>query len=166
MNTTSETIRIESTERREALRNEIERTRQRFHAVAEQLAEGGWRSKPKNSGWTAGQHLVHLAWALGQLPKEVESARKGKGMFNLPKWIADPASYWYCKWSARKATPESVVSAYDAAIDATLHALNLVKESEWELGADFYGEGFKSIADLFREPSRHFAQHTAGFAAQ
>jgi hypothetical protein len=30
------------------------------------------------------------------------------------------------------------------------------------LGADFYGEGFHTVADLFETPARHLAEHTAG----
>jgi hypothetical protein len=37
-----------------------------------------------------------------------------------------------------------------------------VKDSEWALGADFYGHGFHSIADLFRVPADHVKEHTAG----
>jgi hypothetical protein len=109
--------------------------------------------------------MVHLTWALEQLPAEVASARRGKGMFNMPGWISDPASYWITRWNARGATRESVIHAYAAAMIAVLAALDSVAESDWQLGANFYGHGFYTIEDLFHTPAQHLAEHTAGFVA-
>jgi hypothetical protein len=83
-------------------------------------------------------------------------------MFNIPKWLADPASYWYIRLIARNSTPQSIRRRYDAAMDAVLEALAMVPDSDWELGADFYGEGFHTVADLFRAPAKHLAEHTTG----
>ncbi len=105
--------------------------------------------------------FVHLTWALEQLPREVESARRGKGMFNMPKRLSDFFSYWYIRWTARSAKREPVGRRYDAAIAASLRALDGVKDDEWALGADFYGHGFHTIADLFRVPGQHITEHTA-----
>ncbi len=88
-------------------------------------------------------------------------ARQGKGMFNMPKWIADPGSFWMIRWQARKAGPESVRRRYDAAMDAALAALEAVPDSDWELGAPFYGHGFHTVARLFQVPAEHLAEHTA-----
>ena len=103
-----------------------------------------------------------MTWSLEYLPKEVAMARKGKGMFNIPKWLADPASYWYIRAIARKSTPESIRRRYDVAIDAAIAALAAVPDSDWERGAEFYGEGFHTVAKLFRVPAQHLAEHTAG----
>jgi hypothetical protein len=105
---------------------------------------------------------VHLTWALEYLPKEVSSARRGKGMFNFPKWLADPGSFWYVRLLARNITREAIWHRYNAAMDAAIKALEMVPDSEWELGAAFYGEGFHSVADLFRTPAKHLAEHTIG----
>jgi hypothetical protein len=51
---------------------------------------------------------------------------------------------------------------YDAAIDASIRALDGVKDNEWALGANFYGHGFHTIADLFRVPADHVTEHTVG----
>ncbi len=147
---------------KEALRAELEATRAAFHALASALSEDQWRRKSPTTAWTTGEVLVHLTWSLGYLPKEIAQARRGKGMFNYPKWLADPASYWLTRWSARKATPATVRQRYDAAMDAVLRALAEVQESDWERGARFYGEGYYTIADLLHTPAQHFAHHTAG----
>jgi hypothetical protein len=83
-------------------------------------------------------------------------------MFNFPTWLADPLSYWLTRWTARNATPEQVVRQYDAAMAAVIGALDEVKESDWALGAEFYGHGFHTIADLFHTPAQHFVEHTVG----
>lgn len=82
-------------------------------------------------------------------------------MFNLPKWIADPGSFWITRWEARKSDPQALHHRYDAAIDETLAALESVPDSDWGLGARFYGHGFYTVADLFATPGQHLAEHTA-----
>ena len=83
-------------------------------------------------------------------------------MFNFPKRLADPLSYWLIRWTARNATRESLVRQYDSAMAAVIRALDEVAETDWALGARFYGEGFYTVADLFHTPAQHFAEHTAG----
>jgi hypothetical protein len=126
------------------------------------VAEDRWLRKSPSSDWTVREVFVHLTWALEQLPEEVARARQGRGMFNLPTWFADPASYWLICWLARRATPDSVRRRYDAATAAALAALETVPDSDWPLGAEFYGHGFHTVADLFRTPAHHLAEHTVG----
>lgn len=150
---------------RAALRAELEATGAAFRTLLRSLSAEQWGQKSPTSDWTVAEVAVHLTWALEQLPKEVDSARQGKGMFNSPKslaWLADSLSYWITRWMARKATPEAISRRYDTAMAAVLRTLDEVKESDWALGAPFYGHGFYSIADLFHTPAEHFAEHTAG----
>lgn len=104
--------------------------------------------------------FVHITWALEYLPEEIARARRGQGMFNVPKWLADPAMYWYICLIARNSTPESVRCRYDSAMDAVIKAMETVPDSDWQLGAEFYGEGFYTVADLFQVPAHHLAEHT------
>ncbi len=145
---------------RDALRASLESTRTAFHRLLEPMTDTLWRSKSPVCEWTVGEVLVHLTWALEQLPKEVEMARQGKGMFNLPKWIANPGSYWLTRWEARNVDAESLRPRYDAAMDAAIAALETVPNSDWGLGARFYGEGFYTVAGLFATPAQHLAEHT------
>jgi hypothetical protein len=162
IDTTEETIQSRPSYDRDALRSELEATRSAFHAFIESLSDDRWHQRSPTSAWTVGEMLVHLTWALEQLPKEVASARRGKGMFNFPKWLADPLSYWLTCWTARNATAEQIVRQYDAAMAAVIRALDEVRESDWARGAEFYGHGFYTIADLFHTPAQHLAEHTAG----
>lgn len=151
---------------RQTMRAELEATRTAFLAFLDSLSEDQWHQKSLDSAWTVGEVMVHLLWALEQLPKEVASARRGKGMFNMPKMLADPLSYWYTRWMARSATPESISRRYNAAMTAVLRTLDNVKESDLTLGAPFYGHGFYTIADLFHTPAEHFAEHTLGMGTE
>jgi len=145
------------------LQSELEATRQAFHALIESLPADRWRQPSPSSAWTIGEVLVHLTWAIEYLPQEVEQARHGKGMFNMPKWLAAPLSYWYVRWLARNADPDALRRRYDDAMDATLRTLDTIGGEEWMRGANFYGEGFHSVADLFHSAAKHFAEHTAGW---
>ena len=144
---------------REALRAGLETARAAFHRLLETTSGAEWHCKSSASAWTKGEVLVHLTWALEQLPKEVEMARQGKGMFNMPKWLADPGSYWLIRWQARACEPASLRHRYDVAMDATIAALEAVPDHDWGLGAQFYGERFYTVADLFETPAQHLAEH-------
>lgn len=144
---------------RKALRENLEATRDAFHRLAAAVGDRRWREKSPYSAWTMGEVLVHLTWALEQLPKEVEMARQGKGMFNMPKWIADPGSYWMIRFQARKSNAASVLRRYDTAMDAAIAALDAVPDTDWALGAPFYGHGFHTVARLFEVPAEHIREH-------
>lgn len=145
---------------RDAVRARLEDTRAAFHRLLNATLGARWRDKSPTSAWTIGEELVHLTWALEYLPQEVAMARKGKGMFNMPKWIADPGSYWLIRWQARTSDPESLRRRYDTAMDAAIATLEAVPDSDWGLGAPFYGHGFHTVADLFEAPAQHLAEHT------
>jgi hypothetical protein len=144
-----------------SLHSELEATRVAFHSLLNTVSNAGWRKKSPSSAWTIGEVFVHLTWALEFLPKEVESARRGRGKFNLPKQLSDELSYWYIRWIARTATHVSIGRRYDKAMDAAIALLDTIPDDDWKLGADFYGEGFHSVEDLFLVPARHFKEHTS-----
>ncbi len=166
MNTGVETAQPRSGVDREALRAELEATNAQFRALAESIPDARWRQRCPGSAWTVGEVMVHLTWALEQLPAEVASARRGKGMFNYPAWFANPASYWINRWNARGVTRESVTRRYDAAMGGVLDTLDAVADNDWALGANFYGHGFYTIEGLFHTPAQHLAEHTAALASE
>lgn len=146
-------------DRRADLEAEIEATRESFRDLARTLPDALWSNTAAGSKWNGKQLLHHITWALEQLPQEIESAKRGKGMFNYPGFLADAGSYWLVKWEARKETRESLLRRYDAAIDRVLVSMRSVEESDWDRGARFYGEGFYSVADLLHTPAGHFEEH-------
>ena len=153
---------VQANPRPAALRAELEAAREMFHVLIHANGKTQWRQKSPSSAWTIGEVLVHLTWALEYLPKEVQSALRGKGMFNMPGWLGDPLSYWYIRWAARSAAPEAIIQRYDRAMDAAIQLLDTIKEDEWARGANFYGEGFHSVEDLFSTPASHLREHTTG----
>lgn len=146
---------------RAALRAELEATRSAFYDFLNALTADQWRQPSPHSAWTKAEVALHLTWALEQLPQEIASARRGQGMFNFPEWLGAPLSYWYTRWLARNITPEVLGQRYAAAMTAVLQTLDEVQESDWGLGAPFYGHGFYTIAELFHTPAAHLAEHTA-----
>lgn len=158
----TQAVQTEVSVDRAALRAELEATRTAFQAFLSTLTADQWRQKSPRCAWTMAEVTLHLTWALEQLPQEIASARRGKGMFNFPKWLGEPLSYWYTRWLARNVTPETLGQRYDAAMTAVLQTLDKVQEHEWKLGAPFYGHGFYTIAALFHTPAAHLAEHTAG----
>lgn len=151
---------------REALRAELQATGVEVQRWLRTLTDDQWRQKSAASAWSVAEVFDHLTFALEYLPAEVAAAKRGRGMFNFPKALADPVSYWSTRWSARKATQQAVGQRYAAAMAAALEALEGVEPGDWALGARFYGEGYYSVADLFRTPAQHLAEHTAGLAAR
>lgn len=145
-----------------ALRSQLQENNAAFGALVDTISDERWREKSPTCKWTLGEVLVHLTWAVEQLPREIASARQGKGMFNYPKAVADPLSYWITRWLARSASREDLKRRYDAAITETLRSLDDVPDSDWGLGASFYGERFYTVAELFETPVHHFAVHTLG----
>ena len=151
-----------STPDRAAIRAELEATRDAFLRLVDSLSDADWHRKSPSSDWTLGEILVHLTWSLEYLPREVACALQGKGMFNMPKAVADPLSLFYMRWLAHKANKGSIVRRYDAAMEGVMEALNDISDEDWTKGANFYGEGFYSIEDLFHTPADHFKEHSAG----
>lgn len=143
----------------ESLRAEMEVTRHAFRDLVTGLPEAAWVYRAPGSKWTGKQLLHHVTWALEQLPREVENAKRERGMFNYPKFVADPASYWLVRWEARKATREDILARYEAAMDRAVASLQTVGGAQWRRGARFYGEGFYTVADLFHTPAQHLAEH-------
>ena len=118
-----------------SLREELELHRIAFLQLVDTLPDERWNDKSPTTAWTVREVLVHLTWALEQLPREIESARRGKGMFNYPKWMANPVSYWMTRWTARGATRVSIRSRYETGISNAIDSLDHVSSSELECRA-------------------------------
>ena len=133
-----------------------------FHRLLDDTAGARWRQKSPTCAWTVGEVLVHLTWALEQLPQEVAAARRRQGHVQHAKVDRRPGSFWIIRRQARKSDPASLRRRYDTAMDAVLAALETVPDSDWGLGARFYGERFYTVAGLFATPGRHQVEHATG----
>ncbi len=150
---------------REELRAELAATRAAFHGLLSSLSDADWRRVTNNPAWSVGHLLHHFVWSLELLPREVASARRNKGMFNLPPFLRDPLNSAVTRFGARNQSLDTVARRYDAAYAAALQTLDGVRDDEWRRGAQFWGEGFIDIEALFRSHARHFAEHGQDIAA-
>jgi DinB superfamily len=144
---------------RQAIRDQLAAARAGFHALLGGLADDDLRQRSGNPAWTVGGVLTHLVWSLELLPREVASARQGKGMFNLPPLLRDVLNAWATRLAARGQTLETLRQRYDAAYAAALATLDGVRDDEFQLGAHFWSEGFRDIAGLYAEQVDHLAEH-------
>lgn len=150
---------------RAALRAELAAT----HAAVQQLlaavSAAASRRRSANPAWIVGEVLAHLTWSLEQLPREVERARQGRGLYNLPPFLRDPLNVLVTRLYARRHPPQTLARRYEAAYAAALRALDGVGDDEWRRGAPFWGEGFHDIEALFRAQARHLAEHAGDIRA-
>jgi uncharacterized protein (TIGR03083 family) len=144
---------------RQAIHEHLAAARAGFHALLDGLTDADLRRPSGNPAWTVGAVLTHLVWSLELLPREVASARAGKGMFNLPPVLRDVLNAWATRLAARGQTLATLRQRYDAAHAAALALLDSLGDDELQLGARFWSEGFRDIAGLYAAQVDHLAEH-------
>jgi len=144
---------------RHAIRERLTATQAAFHALLAGLTDDDLRRPSRNPAWTVGAVMTHLVWSLELLPREVASARKGKGMFNFPPFVRDWLNAQLTRLGGRGQTRHTLRQRYDAAFAAALATLDGVRDDEFQLGARFWSEGFRDITGLFAGPVEHLAEH-------
>jgi hypothetical protein len=147
-----------------ALCAQLEETRLAFHTLVASLPEEVWRSKHTASAWTVCELMSHIVDGLAHTPDAIDHARRGKPFLNLPSllnWLTAPGNFWLSKWHARGQTRQTILTRYDAAHQALLKKMEGIRADEWSRGAPCYGEGYKTVLDLFVLPTRHLPEHAA-----
>jgi DinB superfamily len=147
---------------REAIRAELEATRLAYHDLVKSISPDEWKTKSANPSWRVGQILWHLAWGAGYFPRGVEECRNGKDR-NPPTWIMNPMNKLITRIGSRGATPQSVLSKYDANHARILACLDGVQDDEWNKGVKPLGAFgvYKTIESVFHSVSMHFREHEA-----
>ena len=146
------------------LHREMLATRSSFHALLDALTDDDLRCPTRNPAWSVRAVLTHLVWSLELLPREVASARKGQGMYNLPPLIRDALNVGLTRFAARGQSLDSLRRRYDAAFTAALTTLDDVADDELHLGARFWSEGFRDIAGLYSGQVDHLVEHSRDLA--
>jgi hypothetical protein len=144
---------------RESARAELEATRLAFHELLDSLSEADFKKKSGNASWTNGQLMWHMAWGLGYIPNLVKRSRSGKDL-KLPRGLFNLLNPWITRWGSRGITPAKVAKAYDDANARALATLDTIQDDDWTKGATITGN-FETVADHFRIPAEHFAEHKA-----
>jgi DinB superfamily len=149
----------QSGSQRQTIRAHLTAARAGFHALLDGLTDADLRRPSGNPAWTVRAVLTHLVWSLELLPREVASARKGRGMYNFPPILRDGLNAWATRLAARGRTIETLRQRYDAAYSAALALLDGLGDDELQLGARFWSEGFRDIAGLYAAQVDHLAEH-------
>jgi hypothetical protein len=144
---------------RQAIREHLSAARASFHALLDVLTDDDLRLPSGNPAWTVGAVLTHLVWSLELLPREVASARQGRGMFNFPPVVRDLLNAWGTRLAARGQTLDRLRGRYDTAFAAALATLDGLRDHELHRGARFWSEGFRDIAALYTAQVDHLAEH-------
>jgi uncharacterized damage-inducible protein DinB len=149
---------------REQIREELEATRQAYHALLESLAEEDWKKPSGNPAWTVGQLMVHMTFAPRMLPADVGMIRSGGWMPKVPAFLFNWANVLMTRWAARNQSAQSVGALYDAAHDRVLALLDTIQDDEWSLGREYPDwdpmlSGTVTIERLFRYLADHYEVH-------
>jgi hypothetical protein len=145
-------------DQREALRQELEDTRNLFFELASLTNERNWNNQSGNPAWTVGTVMGHMVQIFTAIPWKMERLRKGKGVPGLPKVLFDPLNSLSTRMSTRKYTPDNIRSEYDEAHEKALETLNGIQDHEWQLAAKFFGV-HQDTAELFHYHAKHVREH-------
>lgn len=144
---------------RQAIRQHLADVHAAFCALLDGLTDADLRQPSRNPAWTVGAILTHLVWSLELLPREVASARRGRGMFNFPPVLRDGLNAWATRLAARGQTLETLRRRHDSAFATALATLDGLRDDELQLGAQFWSEGFRDIAGLYAAQLDHLDEH-------
>lgn len=154
---------------RQALRAELETTRQAFYALLAALTPEDWQRPSLNPAWTTGEILTHITGYLFIIPSQLVLLQT-RTFPDLTQESADALNddnVRQTREDAQAQSLSSIAQTYETAHAATLAALVTVRNDEWQLGAQmpdmgptFSGE-YRTIEGLFRYHARHFAEHVA-----
>ncbi len=148
----------------EEIRQELESTRQAYHALLDSLSEEDWKRPSGNPAWTVGQLMVHMTFAPRMLPADVGLIRRGGWMPRLPAFLFNWANVLMTRWAARSQSAQSVGALYDAAHNRALALLETIREDEWSLSREYPDwdpmlSGTVTLERLFRYLAGHFEAH-------
>ena len=157
-------------ERIDAIRQELESTRQAFHDLAGSLSQEAWERDSVNPAWTVGALTFHITVGLQALPLDVWLIRHLGWLPLPPAGLFHRLNQWITRRGGRRHTPETVTEVYDRAHEQVLALLETIRPEEWDQALHYPDwdpllSGRVSVEDLFHYPARHFAQHAAEISA-
>ena len=150
----------------EAIRTELEQTREHFRELLMSLSEADWDRKAPSQSWNVRQLAYHTALGMTFMSNTVNRVRQGKN-FNPPGPLMAPlnfAAMLMIKQRSRSATKDSLLALYDEGHGLALQALDATTDSEWEQRAIVFGDSV-GPADSFHHMTEHFEEHAAEIRA-
>ena len=147
-----------------------------FHQLVESLSTEGLRRQSANPGWSNGELLFHMTFALILLRSLGPMVRLWG---RLPDWgsrgfagaldFGTPLFNWFnglgARAGARIYTGERIGRRYDDAHRSAIRMLERVKDEEWSDGMHYPSKwdplfaGYMTLEDVFRYPVKHFRFH-------
>ena len=146
----------------EALRAELNQTREDYRALLLSLSEADMDRKSPDQSWNVRQLAYHMALGMGFMSNTVDRVRQGKS-FNPPGPLMAPlnlAAMLMIKRRSRGATKDSLLALYDEGHGRALQMLDEMTQSEWSQQAKVFGD-LVSPAESFHHMTEHFAEHSA-----
>jgi hypothetical protein len=153
---------------RQAIRDELEETRDAFHALLASIPNEAFELPTSNPAWNVRQMLYHIVMAVEMLPQDVKMIRKSR-LISPPAWLFNWANIYITRWRARKHTRDSLAAAYDDALATVLQLADDLQDNEWTLTGNYpdVGGGLpggkRTIAMMFHYLSLHFQEHAPEF---
>lgn len=153
-------------DKREALRAELEATRQAFYALADSLSREDWTKPTPNPAWNVGEMMFHITTAPNFLPGDVWLIQHLRFVLYPPAFLFHRFNEWYTRRGARQYTLATIKQAYDKAHARTLQALDSIGDDDWQESAHYPNwdpmlSGTVTIEQLFHYVTRHFEAHAA-----
>jgi len=158
----------------QALRAELETTRQAFHDLLAGLTPEDWDRPSLNPTWSIGEILWHVTLYLFVVPQQLIWLQTNTfpDPFTESADELNEGNVQQTREGAQEQTFGSIARTYEAGHAATLAALASVRDHEWpigvrmpDMGPTFTGE-YRTIEALFRYHARHFAEHAAQIPAR
>lgn len=144
---------------RDAIRQELEQTKQDFHVLLDSLDPQDWERPCGSRGWTVRQTMWHLASEVGLTAGSVAMAKQGRN-YSPPGWLSKRLTSFNTKRGARHATIESVAEQYDYGHEKLIAMLDEIEPEDWEKGSRILGE-YTTVEGHFHSVARRFADSSA-----
>ena len=165
----------------ETLRDELEATRAKFHAVLHSLSEQDFQRQSINPGWTNGEMLAHMTFGFivvnVLLPMTRLWGRLPKGSSKPFAWLLNRFTgvfNWFNMLGARGQgkvfTYQRVGKIFDNTYFSLLEKINSIRDEEWKRGMyyptrwDSNFDEFMTLEKLFHYPVVHFNFHLGQIA--
>ena len=161
---------------KESIREELEITRARFHALLDSLSEKDLQKQSLNPGWTNGEILAHMTFGFlvvnVLLPMARFWGRLPRGSSRWFAWLLNAFTGPFNWFNALGARGQGKVFTYhrlgkifDRVYFSLLNKVNSIHDNEWERGMyyptkwDSNFDEFMTLEKLFHYPVTHFNFH-------
>ena len=146
---------------RTKIRTEWEAMRNEYHTLVDSIPPTAFRHSTIDTRWTIAEILTHMVQTIELMPRAIKSLRRGKDFINLPNMIVESTNFFLVKMIALNITPKTLLTRYDQAFDIAMQVWDRVDDDEWDKGACYLGEGYKTLADYYKNALAHFDEHAA-----